>query len=66
MPFMLRRMPEPCADYEGIVERDCRERGPFIVDVTVHAHSSAGRVSVVFERIAELTAGKRDLWRERA
>lgn len=66
MPFMrYGRMPETMLEmYEGIVARGLeRERGPFIVDVTVHAHIF-GRPGEawVFERIAELTAGNRNLW----
>jgi hypothetical protein len=66
MPFMrYGRMPETMLQmFEGIVARGLeRERGPFIVDVTVHAHIF-GRPggAWVFERIAQLTAGNRDLW----
>jgi len=66
MPFMrYGRMPETMLEmFEGIVARGLeREPGPFIVDVTVHAHIF-GRPggAWVFERIAELTAGNRDLW----
>ena len=66
MPFMrYGRMPETMLEmFEGIVARGLeRERGPFIVDVTVHAHIF-GRPggAWVFERIAELTAGNSALW----
>jgi peptidoglycan/xylan/chitin deacetylase (PgdA/CDA1 family) len=66
MPFMrYGRMPETMLQmFEGIVARGLeREPGPFIVDVTVHAHIF-GRPGEawVFERIAQLTAGNRELW----
>jgi peptidoglycan/xylan/chitin deacetylase (PgdA/CDA1 family) len=59
------RMPETMLTmFEGIVARAlAREAGPFIVDVTVHAHifGRPGGVWVV-ERIAEIVAGARELW----
>ena len=66
MPSMrYGRTPQTMVEtFEGIVSRGLeRERGPFIVDVTVHAHIF-GRPggAWAFERIAELTAGNPALW----
>ena len=66
MPFMrYGRVPESMlAMFENIVARGlAREPGPFIVDVTVHAHifGRPGGVWVV-DRIAEIVAGSRELW----
>ena len=66
MPSMrYGRLPETMVSvFEEIVARNlAREPGPFIVDVTVHAHI-AGRPSSVwaFERIAEITAASSEFW----
>ncbi len=66
MPFMrYGRVPEAMLTmFEDIVARgSAREPGPFIVDVTVHAHifGRPGGVWVV-DRIAEIVAGSRELW----
>jgi len=66
MPFMrYGRVPEAMLTmFENIVARGiAHEPGPFIVDVTVHAHifGRPGGVWVV-DRIAEIVAGSRDLW----
>ena len=65
MPFMrYGRMPEEMVRmFERMVARGLEREGPFIVDVTVHAHIF-GRPAGdwVFERIAGLAASNRDLW----